>query len=102
MSTTFAFGDPKPSPDNYNNFSQAVLKADSSVKASSVIQKIPPPRVNPPVMSLDSVLGDDTVAQIQKRVAMPCSIERIGSVKPTPGCTGACSAQQLRQLRLHW
>ena len=66
MSTTFAFGDPKPSPYNYNNFSQAVLKADSSVKASSVIQKIPPPRVNPPVMSLDSVLGDDTVAQIQK------------------------------------
>lgn len=65
MSTTFAFADPKPSPDNYNTFSEADLEADTSVKATLAIQKIPPPRVSPPVMSLDSVLGADTVAQIQ-------------------------------------
>ena len=66
MATTFTFGNPQPSPDNYNDFSQSDLTGDSGVTASSVLQNIPPPRVNPPVISLDSVLGADTVAQIQK------------------------------------
>lgn len=66
MPTAFAFGDPKPSPDNYNNFSEADILADTSVAALSAIQKVPVPRVNPPVMSLADVLGAGAVAQIQK------------------------------------
>jgi hypothetical protein len=65
MATAFQFGDPQPSPDNFNNFSKADLLADTSVKASQVIQPVPAARLNPPVMSLDSILGAAATAQIQ-------------------------------------
>jgi hypothetical protein len=65
MPNTFQFGDPKTSPDNYSNFSKSDLQADSSVQALSAIQPIPVPRVNPPVMGLDSVLGTAAVSRIQ-------------------------------------
>jgi len=63
--TSFQFGDPKPTPDNFKDFSKSDLQADTKVKASAVLQPIPPPRADPPAMSLDGVLGKDATAQIQ-------------------------------------
>lgn len=62
---SFAFADPKPSPDNFNTFSPQDVFADSGINATAVPELIPAPWRTPPVFSLDEILGTATVQQIQ-------------------------------------
>jgi predicted phosphodiesterase len=61
----FSFGDPKPSPDNFDTFNPQDVFADSGVFVTAVPEAIPAPWRVPPVMSLDEVLGAASVQQIQ-------------------------------------
>jgi len=63
--SSFQFGDPTTTPDNYQNFTQAELKADTAVTPLVALQPVPAPSVNPPVLSLDAILGTAATAQIQ-------------------------------------
>lgn len=66
MSTLgFSFGDPQPSPDNFDTFDPKSVFADAGVFVQAVPEAIPKPWRNPPVMSLDEVLGAPAVQQIQ-------------------------------------
>jgi Calcineurin-like phosphoesterase len=64
-STGFAFANPHPSPDDFNTFDPKDVYADSDVKATPVVEAIPAPWKNPPVMALADVLGNSVVQQIQ-------------------------------------
>lgn len=61
----FAFANPQPSPDNYNEFDPQDVAADSGINTNPVTEAIPAPRKSPPVMSLGDVLTANTVQQIQ-------------------------------------
>jgi hypothetical protein len=61
----YAFGDPKPSPDNFDTFNPQDVYADSGINVTAVPEAIPAPWRNPPVMSLDEVMGKAAVQQIQ-------------------------------------
>ena len=61
----FAFANPKPSPDNFNAFNPQDVFADSGINATAVPEPIPAPWRNPPVFSLDEILGAAVVQQIQ-------------------------------------
>ncbi len=61
----FAFGDPKPSPDNFDSFNPKDVFADSGIFVPAVPEPIPASRRTPPVMSLDEVLGKPAVQLIQ-------------------------------------
>jgi len=63
--TGFAFGDPKPSPDNFNTFNPKDVFADSGIFVPAVPEKIPSPWRTPSVMSLDQILGKAATQQIQ-------------------------------------
>lgn len=61
----FAFANPQPSPDNYDEFNPQEVAADSGINTNPVTEAIPAPWKNPPVMSLGDVLTAATVQQIQ-------------------------------------
>jgi hypothetical protein len=61
----FVFADPKPSPDDYGNFSKADIFADSNVKASTALLPIPKSWRQPEVLDLNQVLGAAATQQIQ-------------------------------------
>jgi len=61
----FAFGDPKPSPDNFDTFNPKDIFADSGIFVQAIPEPIPQPWRMPPVMSLDEVLGKPALQQIQ-------------------------------------
>jgi hypothetical protein len=61
----FVFADPKPSPDDYGNFSKADVFADSNVKASTALLAIPKSWRQPEVLDLNQVLGAAEIQQIQ-------------------------------------
>jgi Calcineurin-like phosphoesterase len=61
----FSFGDPKPSPDNFDTFNPQDVFADSGVFVTAVPEPIPTPWRTPPAMSLDEVLGSAATQQIQ-------------------------------------
>jgi hypothetical protein len=61
----FAFANPKPSPDDYNEFDPQDVAADSSVAELPVTEVIPAPWKTPPVMSLNDVVGANASQQIQ-------------------------------------
>jgi len=66
MFGSFAFGDPRPTPDNYDTFDPQDVFADSGVPIPPpVIETIPPPTRTPLVMRLDDVLGAAATQQIQ-------------------------------------
>jgi len=65
MGNGFAFGDPKPSPDNYNTFDPKDVFADSSINVTPVPEAIPKPWRPPSAMTLDEVLGTPAVQTIQ-------------------------------------
>lgn len=66
MSTSgFTFANPTYTADNFYTYSAGDLAADSSIQAAQVLEPIPPPRVDPPVFDLSSVIGAPAVAQIQ-------------------------------------
>ena len=64
-STGFAFANPQPSPDNFDEFNPQDVYADSSIQATPVTEPIPAPWKTPPVMSLSDVLGASAIAEIQ-------------------------------------
>jgi hypothetical protein len=61
----FVFANPKPSPDDYGNFSQADVFADSNVTASTALQPIPKSWRQPEVLDLAQVLTPAGIQQIQ-------------------------------------
>ena len=61
----FAFANPKPSPDDYNEFDPQDVAADSSVAELPATEVIPAPWKTPPVMSLSDVVGANASQQIQ-------------------------------------
>ena len=61
----FSFANPKPSPDDYNEFDPQDVAADSSVAELPVDRSIPAPWKTPPVMSLSDVIGANASQQIQ-------------------------------------
>lgn len=63
--TGFVFANPQPSPDDFNTFDPQDVYADSAVVAAPVVEAIPAPWKNPPVMALADVLGSAAVQQIQ-------------------------------------
>jgi hypothetical protein len=68
----FAFADPQPSVDNFTSFSKADLAADTAPKANQVVEQIPPPRKNPPVMSLSDVLPSGALNAYADRLTFHC------------------------------
>jgi len=63
----FAFANPQPSPDNYDEFDPQDVAADSNIPKSEtldVTEAIPPPWKTPPVMALSDVIGADAAQQI--------------------------------------
>jgi hypothetical protein len=61
----FAFGNPQPSPDNYNEFNPQDVFADSKISTTPVTEVIPAPWKTPPVMSLSDVLDANAIQGIQ-------------------------------------
>ena len=61
----FAFANPQPSPDNYDEFNPQDVAADSKIVATQVIEAIPAPWRTPPVISLSDVIGASANQQIQ-------------------------------------
>jgi hypothetical protein len=61
----FAFANPQPSPDNYNEFNPQDVFADSKISTVPVTETIPPPWKTPPVMSLGDVLNPSAIQEIQ-------------------------------------
>ena len=68
----FVFADPQVSADNFTSFSKANLEADTALKAYQVIEKIPPPRKDPPVMALADVLPSGVLNAYAKRLTFHC------------------------------
>ena len=65
--SAFKFANPKFTADNFVTYSAAQIDADASVPTSDeiqVLEPIPKPRINPPIMSLASVLSQATVNAI--------------------------------------
>ena len=60
----FAFANPQPSPDNYDEFDPQDVFADSAMSGIQATEAIPPPWKTPPVMSLSDVIGASAVQQI--------------------------------------
>jgi Calcineurin-like phosphoesterase len=61
----FVFADPIATPDNFDSFNPQDVFADSAIYTTPVPEPIPAPWLDPPVLSLDQVLGASVVAQIQ-------------------------------------
>ncbi len=64
-SNGFVFANPTYTADDFFQYSAGDIAADQNIQANQVIEAIPAPRVNPPVMDLSSVIGPDAVAQIE-------------------------------------
>ena len=61
----FAFANPQPSPDNYNEFDPQDVAADSGISEIQTTEAIPAPWKTPPVMSLSDVIGANASQEIQ-------------------------------------
>jgi Calcineurin-like phosphoesterase len=61
----FAFANPQPSPDNYNEFDPQDVAADSGISEIQATEAIPAPWKTPPVMSLSGVIGANASQEIQ-------------------------------------
>jgi hypothetical protein len=79
----FAFADPQPSADNFTSFSKADLAADTAIKANQVVEQIPPPRKNPPVMSLSDVLPSGALNAYADRLTFHCVGDTGGIKSPS-------------------
>jgi len=62
----FAFANPQPSPDNFDEFNPQAVFADSKIAAVQVTEAIPAPWRTPPAMSLGEVLNAGSIQAIQK------------------------------------
>lgn len=61
----FAFANPQPSPDNYDEFDPQDVAADTKIAATQIIEAIPAPWKTPPVISLGEVLDASAIQGIQ-------------------------------------
>jgi hypothetical protein len=61
----FAFANPQPSPDNYNEFDPQDVAADSGISEIQATEAIPAPWKALPVMSLSDVIGANASQEIQ-------------------------------------
>src|SRR5215472_4471836 len=61
----FVLAHPIATADNFDSFDRRDVFADSAINTTPVPEPIPAPWLNPPVMSLDQVLGSAVLAQIQ-------------------------------------
>ena len=59
------FANPKPSPDDFGNFSKADVFADSNVTATTALQPVPKSWKQPEVLDLAQVLSPAEIQQIQ-------------------------------------
>src|SRR5580704_1537262 len=80
----FVFADQQASPDDFTSFSKAVVLADTAITASAVIEQIPPPRKNPPVMSLSDVLPAGALNAYTDRLTFHCFGDTGGIKTPQP------------------
>jgi hypothetical protein len=78
MSNGFAFGDPKPTPDNYDTFNPKDVFADSGINVTAVPQAIPKPWKTPSEMTLDQVIGAAAVQRYRRRQGAGTSVRRGG------------------------
>ncbi|HEY3839398.1 MAG TPA: metallophosphoesterase [Bryobacteraceae bacterium] len=80
----FVFGNPLPIPDDYTGFSQQDVVADSAVKSADHLEPFPASRT-PEVLSLDSVIGAGSTAQIQaaKSIVIHCVGDSGGVKEPS-------------------
>jgi len=62
----YFFGEPKYIPGETSFQDQKSDVAFYNLVNKNLLQPIPPPRVNPPIMHLEDILGKDQVQQIQK------------------------------------
>ncbi len=79
----FAFADPQVSADNFTSFSKVDVKADTALKANQIIEQIPPPRKNPPVMSLSDVLPSGALNGYMDRLTFHCVGDTGGIKSPS-------------------
>jgi hypothetical protein len=63
-SKAFSFANPTYTADNFFTYSAGDIAADTALKAEQVLEPIPAPRVNPPVMDLSAVLPAQTLKDI--------------------------------------
>jgi Calcineurin-like phosphoesterase len=82
--TGYAFADPQASPDDFSSFSKATLAADTAIQANVVIEPIPPPRKNPPIMSLSDVLPAGALNAYTDRLTFHCVGDTGGIKTPEP------------------
>jgi len=61
----FAFANPQPSPDNYNEFDPQDVAADSGISEIQATEAVPAPWKTPPVISLSDVIGASASQEIQ-------------------------------------
>ena len=63
-STGFSFANPTYTADNFFTYSAGDIEGDAKLQAEQVLEPIPAPRVQPPVMDLSAVLPAEVEAQI--------------------------------------
>jgi hypothetical protein len=64
-SNGFTFANPTYTAENFFTYSAGNIEGDASLQATQVIEPIPAPRVDPPVLDLSGILSAQIVAQIQ-------------------------------------
>jgi hypothetical protein len=60
----FAFANPQPTADDFDVFTKNDIMADSKLKGLAQLQPIPKPRIDPPVLSLSSILRPLDIQEI--------------------------------------
>jgi hypothetical protein len=81
----FVFADPKSTPDDYSNFTQAQTNADANAKTSTSLEPFPT-TPQPGTMNLTQVLGATTVAEIEntaKSIVFHCVGDTGGVKEPS-------------------
>jgi Calcineurin-like phosphoesterase len=66
QSSVRKFGEPKPAPGETHFIDQSSDQKYYRELNPKLLQKIPPPRINPPIMNLQDVIGVQSVQKIQK------------------------------------
>jgi Calcineurin-like phosphoesterase len=81
----FAFANPQPSPDNYNEFDPQDVFADSGIAEIQSTEPIPAPWKTPPVMSLGDVLDPSAIQTIQNagKIVFHCAGDTGGVKEPS-------------------
>lgn len=84
--TGFAYANPIYTADNFYTYSASDIQADAKLRATQIIESIPAPRVDPPVMDLGTVLPASALAQIKAagRLVFHSVGDTGGIIRPEP------------------